>query len=193
MSDWNAIDEAVHTVRVRGVPYCILQCTTKYPTPLVDVGINVLDEMRERYRCPVGLSDHSGQVFPALAALARGFEALELHITLDRRMFGPDVSSSLTCEEFTHVCAARNAFHTMTVSLVDKDQAASELGTVRAVFSKSVAPVRDLPSGTVLTHDCLTLKKPGTGIPASELESLVGRRLRVPVVGDRLLKPSDLE
>ncbi|MDA0219549.1 MAG: N-acetylneuraminate synthase family protein [Proteobacteria bacterium] len=193
MSDWQAIDAAIDVVRARNVPFCVLQCTTKYPTPLTDVGLNVLDAMRGRYGCAVGLSDHSGQVFPALAALARGFDALELHITLDRRMFGPDVSSSLTCEEFAHVCAARDAFHTMTTSPVDKDEAASGLDQVRAIFSKSVATNDDLSAGVVLERGHLTLKKPGMGIPAAELDSLVGRRLRVAVTADRLLKPSDLE
>ena len=61
-----------------------------YPSPLEEIGLNVMDELRERYRCPVGLSDHSGIVFPALAALARGADIVEVHVTLDRRMFGPD-------------------------------------------------------------------------------------------------------
>ena len=59
----------------------------------------MIDELRLEFGCPVGLSDHSGSVFPGLAALARGADLLEFHVTFDRRMFGPDVPASLTFDE----------------------------------------------------------------------------------------------
>ena len=68
-----------------------MQCTSAYPTPLDAVGLNVIDELRREFDCPVGLSDHSGSMFPGLAALARGANLLEVHVTFDRRMFSPDI------------------------------------------------------------------------------------------------------
>jgi sialic acid synthase SpsE len=58
---------------------------------------------------------------------------------------------------------------------------------------KSVVAARDLEKGSVLTLDDLTSKKPGTGIPAKDLHSLVGRKLRRSVERDDLLHPEDLE
>ena len=92
MSKRTEIADAVAMFRSLGVPFALMQCTSAYPTPLGRVGLNVIDELRREFDCPVGLSDHSGSVFPGLAALARGANLLEVHVTFHRRMFGPDVA-----------------------------------------------------------------------------------------------------
>ena len=55
--------------------------------------------MREKYNVPVGLSDHSGMVYPSLFAMAMGANLIEVHVTFHKSMFGPDVDSSLTLDE----------------------------------------------------------------------------------------------
>lgn len=193
MSAYAEIEAAAKALRGKGAPLAVLQCTSRYPTPLEDVGLNVIGELRERLGCPVGLSDHSGVVFPAIFAMARGADLIEAHITLDRRMFGPDVPASLTVEEFALVRQARDALATMDAHPVDKDAAAAGLKGMRDLFQKSVAVVRDLPAGTVLTQDVLTTKKPGTGIPARESEAVLGRRLARAVSADRVLTWGDID
>lgn len=193
MSGWPEIDQLVERVRGAGREVAVMQCTTKYPTPLEQVGLNVLDEMRARYGTPVGLSDHSGRVEPAFAALARKADFLELHITLDRGMFGPDVPASLTVEEFRRVAEFRDAMAVMESHPVDKNAMAEELAQIRAMFRRSLAPARDLSAGTVLTADLLTAKKPGTGIPEADLSKLIGRKLSRDVKPERLLRYDDLE
>jgi N-acetylneuraminate synthase len=192
MSSYAEIETTLKRFRQAGVSVAVLQCTSRYPTSLEDVGVNVIGELRERFRCPAGLSDHSGVVFPALLALAKGADIVEAHITLDRRMFGPDVSSSLTVEEFCLVRAARDAFHTMEAHPVDKDAMVHALTDMRQLFQKSVAVVRPLANGTVLTRDMLTAKKPAKGIPANEIDSLVGKRLKRSVSPDRVLYWEDI-
>lgn len=193
MSTWREIEASVAAVKARGLSFGLLQCTSQYPTPFDLVGLNVIHEMARRFDCPIGLSDHSGTPFPALATLARGFPLVEVHVTFHRGMFGPDVSSSLTLEEFAHVCAARDAFAAMAAAPVDKDALAGRLENLRGIFSKSVGLTRALSAGAVLERGDLTLKKPGTGIPAKELESLIGRRLIRDVDPGNLLQRSDVE
>lgn len=192
MSSYADIGQAVNAVRARGLPLALLQCTTQYPTALSDVGLNVIEEFRRRFDCPVGLSDHSGTVYPGLAAMATGADLLEVHITFDRRMYGPDTTSSLTTTELAELAAANRAFATMRSHPVDKDQMAARLRPLRELFSKSIAPVHDLPAGQVLGEDLLCFKKPGTGIPADRLADVIGRRLAHPVSAERLLKWEDL-
>lgn len=191
MSPWSEIEATVFLLKSWNAPFCLMQCTSRYPTPLKQVGINVMAEMRKRFGCPVGLSDHSGTVYPALAALARGCDVLELHLTLDRRMFGPDVSSSLTVDEFRLVTRARNAFDVMVGNPVDKDVLAEELAEMRHLFNRSAAPTRDLPAGTVLVADMVCAKKPGTGIPVDKIESLMGRCLKRDVNANDLFSEED--
>src|SRR5262245_55845844 len=127
MSSYAEIDRTVARVRASGAPPIVLQCTSRYPTPLAEVGLDVIDEYRRRYDCPVGLSDHSGSVFPALAAMARGADVIEVHLTFDRRMFGPDSPASLTISELQLLCSARDAFAEMWRNRVDKDEMAEKL------------------------------------------------------------------
>lgn len=192
MSRWEEIDEAFARLRARGAQLVLFQCTSKYPTPLQEVGLNVLDELRRRYDCPIGLSDHSASEYPAIAAIARGCDIVELHVTFHPRVFGPDVPASVTFEQFSRVRDARDSFALMDAHPVDKDAMADGLSAMRNTFGKSIAPSRALPAGTALTADMLTLKKPATGIPADQLAKLVGMKLRRDVVPDRLLNWEDL-
>ena len=193
MSDFNEIETAVSRIREKKIPFAIFQCTTKYPNSLKEVGLNVIEELRKRFNCPVGLSDHTGSVFPALAAIAIGSNLIEVHLTFDKRMFGPDVISSITIEELKFIVDAKNAFYKMFNHPVDKNAMAAELAETKLLFSKSLAPRIFLSKGTVLQEDMLILKKPGTGIPVQELKNIIGRRLLNNVTPNRLLKMTDLE
>jgi N,N'-diacetyllegionaminate synthase len=183
---------AVERVACRNTPYALLQTTSRYPVPLEEVGLNVPFELRDRYGCPVGLSDHSGSVFPGLAALARGIDILEVHVVFDRRQFGPDVSASVTLDALRTLAQARDAFDVMARNPVAKDAMAAELDTMRKTFSKSLAPRTALKAGTVLADGDLVGKKPGTGIPVERKAECVGRTLARDVAPDHLLRPEDL-
>ncbi|NKB48057.1 MAG: N-acetylneuraminate synthase [Alphaproteobacteria bacterium] len=193
MSSFADIDGAVAAIRKANAPLAVLQCASLYPTPLEAIGLNVIGDYRQRYGCPVGLSDHSGSVHPALAALAQGADIIEVHLTLSRDSFGPDVPVSLTVDELRAVANARDAFHAMVSHPVDKDAAAGELSEMRAMFGRSLAPRTDLPAGTVIDADMLTAKKPATGIPADALEKIIGRQLLQAVPADRLLMWEDID
>ena len=193
MSPWSEIDAIVQRIRSTSCALVVLQCTSRYPTPLDAVGLNVMDELRTRYRVPVGLSDHSGMPHPAMAAIARGADVIEAHLTLDRNMFGPDVSSSLTMPEFRLISDFRNAVTKMDAHPVDKDAAAAALAPMRAMFGRSLAPRKLLRAGTTLAAGMLGAKKPSGGIPESDLSRLVGRRLVRDVPPDRLVRWDDIE
>lgn len=192
LSTFEELGEAVRRCRDAGAPVATLQCTTRYPVDMEQVGLNVIDELKTRFRCPAGLSDHSGSIWPSVAALAIEASLIEVHVVFDRRAYGPDVSSSITIDELAQLVSARDAISAMKQNPVDKDAMAEGLEDTRALFHKSVALTKALPAGTVLTADALTTKKPGTGIPATESQSLIGRRLRNDVPADRLLRPEDL-
>ena len=118
---------------------------------------------------------------------------IEVHVTFDRAMFGPDVTASLTFEELAELVRARDAFYEMDAHPVDKDEIAESLRKTRETFGKSVAPARPLSAGTRLTREMLTFKKPASGISADALDSLIGRRLARDVGPARLLRWEDLD
>src|SRR5262249_44133803 len=149
-----------------------------YPCPPEKVGLNLIPFFRARYGCAVGLSDHSGTIYPGLAGAALGMNVLEVHITLSREMFGPDVRSSITTSELGQLVAGIRFIEKMIANPVDKDAMALVMAPLRNLFTKSIVFSSDLPEGTVLQKEHLTMKKPGTGIPADRLPELVSRRLR---------------
>lgn len=193
MTTFAEVDIAAGLVRDAGAALGVFQCTGRYPSALEDVGLNVMDELADRLGCPVGLSDHSGTVYPALAAIARRADMVEVHIALDKSMFGPDVPVSLTPDQIALLRGARDAVAVMDANPVDNDGMAADLAPMRSLFNKSVAPIRQLAAGTTLEPDMLTEKKPGTGIPAADLPTLVGRVLARDVSPNHLLAIEDLE
>ncbi|MCX6995970.1 MAG: N-acetylneuraminate synthase family protein [Kiritimatiellaeota bacterium] len=192
MSRWDEVAAMTALLREHARPFALFQCTSRYPAPLEETGLNMLDEFRARFACAVGLSDHSGTVFPTLAAMARGAELVEVHVVFDRRAFGPDTPASVTVDELALLARARDAFQRMLAHPVDKDGVAALLAPMRDLFAKSIAPARVLAAGTVLTADLLVPRKPGTGIPFTECGRVTGRRLAREVRPDRLLAWEDL-
>ena len=193
MIGFDEIDQCVKNIKKHDVSFALMQCTSIYPTTLKDVGLNVIEELRKRYCCPVGLSDHSGSVHPGLAAIYRGADLLEVHVKLDGDSKQIDASSSLLPRDLKLLAEARDAFEVMKNCLVNKDAVASSLSTVRSIFTKSIALVQDFPVGTVLERWMLTTKKPGTGIPPDSIDKLVGRKLSQNVSSSHLLKEDDIE
>ena len=186
MSPLEEIDGAVGRI----TEPVVMQCTTAYPCPPEKLGLNMIPFFRERYGCPVGLSDHSGTIYPGLAALTLGAEVLEVHVTLSREAFGPDVPASLTTAELRQLVEGVRFLERALP--VDKDAMAAEMEPLRRMFMKSVVARRDLPEGTVLAPEHLAVKKPGSGIPAARMAELIGRRLRRMVRADEPLREEDV-
>jgi N-acetylneuraminate synthase len=193
MSPQSEIDDAVQHIRKSGVPLVIFQCTSAYPCLPEKVGLNLISSFRERYDCPVGLSDHSGTIYPGLAAVTLGIQMLEVHITFSREVFGPDVPSSVTTAELRQLVEGIRFIEKMMINPVDKEEMARDMKALRSMFTKSVVARKDLPAGTVLQLEHLSLKKPGTGIPAARLPEIIGRRLNQPVKADALIPENALD
>jgi N-acetylneuraminate synthase len=192
MSDMVEMDKAVDRVRRAGLPLAVLQCTTAYPCPPERIGLNMIPFFRERYGCSVGLSDHSGTIYPGLAAATLGAEVVEVHVTMSRGMFGPDVPASITMEELRELVDGIRFVERMRASPVDKDAIALEMAPLRAIFTKSLVAREPLPAGTVLTEAHLAGKKPGTGVPAERLPDFVGRVLRRNLEKDEQIRADDI-
>ena len=192
MSDWQELDAAVRLIQGNENPLAVLQCTSAYPCPPEKVGLNVIDVLRTRYGHPVGLSDHSGNIYAGLAAVALGAEVLEVHVALSKEMFGPDVPASITTAELRQLVDGTRQIERM-LGEVDKGEAASDLRELRKIFTKSVVASTDIAAGTTLTAEHLKLKKPGTGLPASRIPDLVGRKANRPIKMDEMVLMKSLD
>ncbi|MEK7832380.1 MAG: N-acetylneuraminate synthase family protein [Acidobacteriota bacterium] len=193
MSGWEELDAAVGCVRSSGAPVAVLQCTTAYPCPPEKIGLNVIGELRQRYNCPVGLSDHSGTIYAGFAAATLGANIIEVHITFSRQGFGPDVPASIPIKGLKQLVAGVRFIERIVRNPVDKQAMAESFAELRQVFGKSVVAARNLEAGHHLTISDLAFKKPGTGIPAARYREVLNRQLRRDVVADTLFSEEDFE
>jgi N-acetylneuraminate synthase len=187
------IDRVVRSLRERDVRFALLQCTTEYPCPPERVGLNMLPLFRSRYRCPVGLSDHSGTIFPGLAAATLASDVLEVHVTLSRESFGPDVVASVTTAELATLVQGVRFIERARAHPVDKDREAQSAAATRAIFGKTVVARTRLEAGTILRAEHLACKKAGTGVPANRLSDLLHTRLRRTMDADTPIQADDVE
>jgi len=187
------LDAAVATVRRVGNPLGLLQCTSAYPCPPEKCGLNLIPFFGERYGCTVGLSDHSGTIFPGLAAVTLGIGVLEVHVTLSREMFGPDVPASVTTAELRELVTGVRYIERLMASPINKDATAHETLALRRLFTKNIVARTELFAGTLLREEHLALKKAGTGLAPARLPDLLGARLRRDVHADEPLLEADIE
>jgi len=193
MSTWKELDEAVKMILRFHDKLTVLQCTSEYPCPYEEVGLNVMLEMRERYHLPVGLSDHTLTAYASLAAVTLGASVIEKHLTFSRLMYGSDAPHSLEPAEFAELVKGIRAIETMLASAVNKDATAGRLREMKRIFEKSVVSLVAIREGTKISAEMVGVKKPGTGIPARRLKELIGRRVVHDVPKSTLIKEDDLD
>lgn len=192
MSSLEELDQTVAFLKERECDFSILQCTTSYPTKPEQFGLNVIQELKERYSVPVGYSDHSAKIETCIAAAALGAEILEFHVVFNREIFGPDSSSSLTIDE-TRVLndAVRNIVLANQHPIDKSDNTA--FTNLKSIFEKSLSVNKDLPEGHILCFEDLEAKKPkGFGINANQFKNVLGKSLKHPMKQWDFLNEDDL-
>lgn len=191
MSNLGEVERAVNILKSTGNENIkIMQCTTDYPTAVEDVNLRAMLTMREAFKVPVGLSDHTLGNEAAIAAVALGAEFIEKHITLDKEMEGPDHKASMNPVEFKgYVAAIRNTEKLLGDGI--KKPTAREVLIMKDV-RRSIVAKEPLKIGTILEKNMLTYKRPGNGIKPELADVIVGRTLNRDINTDELIMWEDL-
>lgn len=178
MSSYAELDKTVAFLKERKVHFSILQCTTAYPTQPEQYGLNVIQELKDKYDVRVGFSDHSARMETCIAATALGAAILEFHVVFDRQLFGPDSKSSLTLSETKELVVAVRTIATALSNPIAKNNT-DAFSSLKQIFEKSLAVNKDLPENHILTFEDLEAKKPkGFGIDASGFQEVIGKKLK---------------
>ncbi|MFK7790141.1 MAG: N-acetylneuraminate synthase family protein [Phycisphaeraceae bacterium] len=184
------LEPAAALLRGHDAGGAMLHCVSSYPTPMGRAQLGGILAMRGALGLPIGYSDHTRGLQTGALAVMAGAVVIEKHLTHDRTAKGPDHAASLDGEQMKqYVANIREAQSAMGLVLKDVSEVERD---VRRVSRQSVCVVSDLPAGHVLTDRDLTVKRPGTGLPASTLASLVGKSLAKAVKANDLLDASDL-
>ena len=175
MSTLAEVRAALEVLERAGTPrsrITVLHCNTDYPTPMEDVNLRAMTAMGRTLGVEVGYSDHTLGIEVAVAAVALGATLIEKHLTLDRRLPGPDQSTSLEPDEFARMVTA---IRHIEVALGDgiKRPTPSEARNA-PVARKSLVAAAPIRAGEPFTAANLTAKRPGTGISPMRWDEVIG-------------------
>lgn len=165
----------------------LLHCTSEYPAPFEEINLRAMENMRERFGLRVGYSDHTMGIAVPIAAVALGACLIEKHITLNRKLPGPDHASSLEPDEFR---AMVNAIREVEKALgkPEKSPTNSEMKN-RAVARKSLVANCFIRRGDLLTRDNIGIKRPGIGLSPFAYWQMLGRAANREYEPDDLIEP----
>ena len=168
------IEEAINACKRMGNnQIALLKCTSEYPTPLEDVNLRTIPDMRKRFGTVIGLSDHTLGISVPIASVALGAKIIEKHFILDRKLGGPDSAFSLEPEEFRamviSVRESEKALGEVSYELTKKIKKSRE-------FSRSLFVVEDMKSGETFTEINIRSIRPGFGLPPKHLREILGKK-----------------
>lgn len=184
MSSYEELDRAFAALGSNN-DVCVMQCTSSYPAGNDEIGLNILNELRERFpsNVNVGYSCHSNEIYAPIAAAAMGATVIEKHLTFSRAMYGSDAQFALEPSEFKRMTDGLRAVWDMLDNPVQKTT--DKFQKMKMTFEKSIVAEIDINKGEKFTTDNLTVKKPGDGVSATNFEKFLG------VISPRFIKQNE--
>lgn len=150
----------------------LLKCTSSYPTPLNEVNLKVIPELKNIFKVHVGLSDHTMGDVVALGAISLGAKVVEKHFILDRSLGGPDSSFSMEPNEFASMVQnIRNLEQAMGTNSLDLN----ELTLKNRRYARSLYVVQDVKEGEVFTEENVRSIRPGLGLHPKYYYDILGK------------------
>tara|TARA_Y100000741_G_scaffold363815_2_gene352981 strand:+ start:3589 stop:4587 length:999 start_codon:yes stop_codon:yes gene_type:complete len=193
MSDLDEVKNSIDRVKNKNSDITLLQCTTKYPTQPKEVGLNLIHTYKDLFKCKVGLSDHSGEIYSMLAATTLGADMLEFHCVYDKNMFGPDSTSSLNFNQIEQLIEGVNYIEEILKNPVDKNDI-KHYSNDKKNFGKSLAVNKNLKKGHKLSITDLESKKPyNFGIDPKNYKDILNKKINKELNKWDFLNSKDLE
>ena len=152
----------------------LLKCTSNYPASPKDSNILTLPDMRKRFRCQVGLSDHTLGLGSAVAAVAHGAVVIEKHFTLSREDGGVDAKFSLEPNEMRQLV---NETKSAWQALGEVKYGSNKSEDNSLQFKRSIYLVKDIEAGTMLDEISVRCIRPGYGLAPKHLPEVLGRKI----------------
>lgn len=167
------IQEAIDACKsVGNDQIALLKCTSAYPTPLEEVNLRGIYTLREKFKCVVGLSDHTVGSLVPIAATALGGKIIEKHFILKRNLGGPDATFSMEPQEFKKMV---QDVRSMEKALGNEELIVSKKVEKSRQFARSLYIVKDIKNGEKLTSENVRSIRPGYGMKPKNYEDILGK------------------
>jgi len=154
----------------------LLHCVVSYPTKPEDANLNVIKTLKREFRVPVGFSDHTMEISVPIGAVALGADIIEKHFTLDRKLEGPDHPYALEPEELKIMVKGIRDVEKALGSGIKNIVGSEKQGLVegrRSIFAKV-----NIPKGTTITRDMLSILRPAIGIEPKYIDEIIGKKAK---------------
>ena len=189
MTTLDEVDDTVDVMRDTGVEFGLMHCTSEYPPVYEDINLRMIPAYQERYGVVVGHSDHSPDITTAVGAVALGAHIVEKHFTLSRDQPGPDHPVSIEPAELAEMVRM--------IRIAEKARGAEKdvfdrEKQIRAWAHHSVVTLRPVAAGEEFDDTNIWVKRPGTGIPARQLDDVLGKAAARDLPADVQLAWSDV-
>ena len=183
---------AVDTIRSAGnEQFCLLQCTTNYPTTPEEANLRVLQTLRDSLGVVMGYSDHIPENHCAVASVALGASVIEKHFTLDRSMEGPDHSSSLDEAGFADLVRGIRQVEAALGDGIKRPMEKEKLN-IRGM-RRSIVARRDIQQGEAISLETIAFKRPATGLLPADLNRILGKRATRKIGRDEFIQFDSIE
>lgn len=190
MSVLSEIDETIDAIKKINPEIMLMNCTSEYPPKYEDINLGVIKILEDRYGIPIGHSDHTPDIFTCYGAVAVGAKLLEKHLILDRKQPGPDQSVSIEPFELYQLV---NGVRKIELAMGAEKRINDLEKPIRSWAHRSIVTLKDISKGTVLTEDLIWTKRPGTGIPAKNIDQFLGKRAARDIQKDQMIQWEDVE
>ena len=191
----DTIENANEKYTKGGAGIGIMHCVLSYPTDNSDANLLMIKNLKDLYpNYEIGYSDHTKpdeNMLILTTAYLYGATILEKHYTLDKTLQGNDHYHGMDPEDIRKFNENIKLIKTIN-GQYDKVPLPCESES-RKQARRSVIAKEEIKEGTVISEDMLTYKRPGTGISPSELDKIIGKKAKMDIAEDELIKYEYLE
>jgi len=180
------LDDALNTISKYHSNISILHCVSQYPTHPGNVNLNTITYLKKNYcKYTIGYSDHTIGISVPVAAVAKGAEIIEKHITIDRRMKGTDQAGSLGPDGVNRMVR--------DIRMIDMSMGKEEIfvcsdtESARKKLERSVATIRKMNKGETITENDIHLLSPGDGVKWVDRSNLIGKKINSDLEKDEII------
>jgi N-acetylneuraminate synthase/N,N'-diacetyllegionaminate synthase len=186
MSTIKEVKNAIEIMKSIGNKQIIaLHCTTNYPCPINQVNLNAMITMKKELGCIIGYSDHTLGIIVPIIATAIGAKVIEKHLTIDKKLPGPDHKSSLNPEELKSMISKIRETEIILGNFNKKPTKDEE--KIKKLIRKSLVAKKDIKKGTKINRDMIEIKRPATGIIPSDVDKIIGKKTKINIRKDEVI------
>ena len=191
MANLKEIETTVKVARKNGAKdITLLYCVSNYPSSINDFNLHNIQILKKKFRCKVGISDHSTDNRIAIAAIASGAEVIEKHIALDNQKKGFDIDFSLKGVEIKKL---RDDIDVAYKLLGKNTFFRNKSENKSKIFRRSIFATQNIKKGEKFTKDNIRVVRPGYGLAPKYFNKILNKKSSINILKNEPLKTTVLK